>query len=327
MSNNIIHANAENVNIIINSFGVELDETKARSKWKWKKERAQLMAEKMEQIGEKKRAGRMRMCASYIVGKECPECGHMHIVSTKLCRDRMCPLCAWRLSMRRFASMYTIVDGLTTAYPESRWQFVTLTLRNCKGTELTKTIDEMSAAWNKIASNPTFKEFYTGWARSLEITYNPVTNTLHPHYHVLLMQRTIFGGKYVQDSWCRLLRGNTSHMAQCTETVDMTDGEEINVDAILETYKYTFKSDEVQDMPLSIFKQLVQAIKGRRLVAFGGKVKDFAKLCDIKQLDSASEDDEQEAAALISRCVKCGNKEMIEVVGRWCKNGYEWREI
>lgn len=324
---NIIASNGGIVNITVNnSFGAEMDMKPGRQKWKVKKERAQIMADKLQAIGEVARAGRMRMCATYIVGKECPSCGQIHVEYTKLCRDRLCPLCQWRLSMRRFATMYTIVDGLQTAYPESQWQFVTLTLRNCQPEDLGRTIDQMSAAWNKIASNPVFKEFYRGWARSLEITYNPTTNTLHPHYHILLMQNSRFGGKYVQRSWCRLLKSATSAEAQCTETIDMTAGDEINTDAILETYKYAFKSDEIADMPLSVFRALVKGIKGRRLVAFGGKVKEFAKQCELSPIDTASEDDEQEAAALIKRCIRCGNTGMIDVVGRWNRNGYEWRE-
>jgi plasmid rolling circle replication initiator protein Rep len=325
---NIIANDGGLVNITItNSFGVEMEQTPTRSKWEQKKLRAKIIAAKLEAIGEKKRSERMAMCSTYITANECPSCGHMHVLHTKLCRDRLCPICQWRLSMRRFATMYTIVDGLQHAYPESQWQFVTLTLRNCRAEDLSATIDLMSSTWNKIASNTTFKEFYQGWAKSLEITYNPRTRTLHPHYHILLMQRTHFGGKYVQRSWCRLLHNQTSALAQCTETIDMQAGDEINKDAILETYKYAFKSDEAEDMPLSIFRHLVKAIKGRRLVAYGGKVKEYAQLCQLPPIDNPSEDDEAEAAALINKCVKCGRVGLIQTVGMWNRNGYIWREV
>ena len=51
------------------------------------------------------RAYRMADCSKRIDYTYCPECGSMHIARTYLCRDRLCPLCQWRLSLQRIGDM------------------------------------------------------------------------------------------------------------------------------------------------------------------------------------------------------------------------------
>lgn len=325
---NIIIENSQNVKVIMNSFGDEMDLTPSRQKWSDKKKRAKEISKKLRAIKQYKRADRMQMCATYIVAEECQSCGNMHVTYTKLCRDRFCPICNWRLSMRRFATMYTLVESLRNAYPENRWQFVTLTVANCEPEELSSTINEMMRTWNSIASSKTFKEWYAGWARSLEITYNEIDGTVHPHFHILLMcNHGKYGNGYVVMRWQTAIRMKTSYLAQDYKEIKMkteeTDDDIVNTEAIIETYKYSVKSDELQEMPLSVFYDVDEAMKGRRLVAFGGKIKEYAKIMEIEKIDHA--DDREESEQIISRCTRCGNRDIAEVVGEWAGTGYIWR--
>lgn len=325
---NIIAKNNGDVNIYNYIAEENADENIRRTKWRLKKAQAQRIAAVLISIGQKSRGYRMQSCANYIVAQECKECGSLHVVGTKLCRDRMCPICAWRLSMRRFAAMYTILDGLITAYPESRWSFLTLTVKNCLPQQLSSTLDEMSRQWNSIASSKKFKERYVGWAKSLEITYNKETKTLHPHYHVIL--QTHEGMKpndYVIHRWldgCKLTTNRAAQDIQDIRSKDIT--QDIPVSAILECYKYAIKTSEIEEMPLAIFKLTDKALKNRRLVSFGGLIKEYAKLCEIKQLDTANEEDEAEAATMINKCVHCGSQKLIELTAEWSGTGYIWRE-
>lgn len=327
----IIAQNNHTVNLSINVFGDEA-ETDQRKKWREKKIAARQIADKLTRLKKYKRAERMSMCGNYIVAEECRQCGNMHVKYAKLCRDRMCPVCQWRLSMRRFAEMYTLVVSLRQAYPTNRWQFVTLTCRNCEPKDLKTTIDEMMRAWNSIASSKAFKRVYEGWARSLEITYNKETKTVHPHIHILLMCAADQHNKdngYIVHRWLKTCRLHTNWAAQDYKEVKMaleeTPEDQINTSAILETYKYTLKSADMQDMPLIIFDLVDNAIQHRRLVAFGGKIKEYAKLMDIKTLDDANEEDEEEAAAKISKCTRCGSRDVAEIVGEWAGGSYMWR--
>lgn len=328
MSNNIIIANA---GAVVNVINVEnaLTKQKSRDKWQEKKTHAFIVADKLKSAKKFKRSERMRMCGQYIVAQECKECGHMHIKAAKLCRDRLCPICTWRLSMRRFASMYTIVEGLRWAYPESSWYFCTLTCQNCRPQDLKQTLDEMLRAWNGITSTKKFKAIYDGWARSLEITYNKETKTVHPHFHVLLMSTAHGELDYIIKRWMKTCEIHTTWSAQDIKQIksleNSTPDDVMPVDAILETYKYSIKSSDIEDMPLSVFKATDEAIQGRRLVAFGGKIKEYARLCEIKQLDEASAEDEAEAEAQIKKCTHCGSKAVAEIVGEWSGSGYIWR--
>lgn len=299
-------------------------------KWGEKKIKAKEMAKLFDQLHLYNRAHRMRECAELIRLKHCDSCGTNHVESARLCRDRFCPICTWRLSMRRFANMYTIVDSLRNAYPESSWEFVTLTARNCKPDGLNEMIDEMMRTWNSIASAKKFKEKVAGWARNLEITYNPDDGSLHPHFHILVMYReTEIPDYYIIERWCNGYRGHVSFWAQDRREigwkVDQNPDDEIAVEAILETYKYSVKDTDLQKMPLRTFRAMVEALNKRRLVAFGGVVKEYAKLCDVQNMDDAGEEDEQQAETKITKCVKCGSRNMIDIVGAWTGNGYLWR--
>lgn len=304
---------------------------KTAARWTEKKQDARRMAEKLRKIGEFRRADRMTQCAEILSGERCVECGHIHISRTQLCRDRVCPVCTWRLSMKRFSNMAQIMDALRNAYPGAHWQFVTLTAKNCTPASLGATIDEMSRAWNCIASRKTFKRSIVGWARALEITYNAKSRTLHPHYHMLLMWRegATPSETYLTGEWCAATHLVTSPKAQNSQMIrpradTWNSTEDPITDAVLETYKYSVKSSDLQEMPLSVFRAAVEALKGRRLVAFGGMVKDYARMMQLEDMDTPDEDDDQTPESL-SRCTKCDG-EVIRISAEWAGTGYIWRD-
>ena len=198
--------------------------------------------------------------------------------------------------MRRFANMMQIVQGLREKYPEAEWQFVTLTVENCRPKALSETIDEMARAWNCIWSRRSTKKLpILGWARSLEITYNRKNMTFHPHYHVMILWDDAYSPseyeqKWLERAWMDTVKIRTVDEAQASSMVrsygrqmvpsmfDQRDDEaEAVLSAVLETYKYSIKSVELQEMPLGVFEILDKLIKGRRMVAFGGVVKEYAK--------------------------------------------------
>lgn len=310
-------------------------------KWEIKKIKAKETANKMEAIGEKIRAIRMRNCAEIVNGRVCPKCGQMHIQYANLCRDRFCPICKWRLSMRRFTSMYTIVTGLRKRYPEAAWQFVTLTARNCAPSELPELLDEMARCWNNITTAKKFKGKIAGWARSTEITYNEVTGQLHPHYHVLVMYKELEEpDRYIIDRWCKGLKWKTSVLAQDAQTVefvaenaqeigwdvDQNSEDEAIINTILETYKYSIKDKDIENIPLGVFRTLVKTIQNRRLVAFGGIVKEYAKECELDRLEDVDERDERDDVdEETARCIRCGNSKLVEIIGKWAGDSYIWR--
>lgn len=309
-------------------------------KWEAKKKAAKETAAKMEAIGEKIRAIRMRNCAEIVNGQVCEHCGQMHVQYANLCRDRFCPVCKWRLSMKRFTTMYQIVTGLRQRYPEASWQFVTLTCQNCAPQDLPEVMDEMQRCWNSIASAKKFKRKVAGWARSTEITYNEVTGLLHPHYHVLVMYKELEEpDEYIIHRWLKGLKFKTSILAQDAQTIEFTVDEQLHIgwqvdqneeddkiiNAVLETYKYSTKDKEIENMPLGVFRMMVNVLQNRRLVAFGGVIKEYAKELEIDRLEDADERDSEEEEREVERCIKCGNSHLVEIIGKWAGDSYIWR--
>lgn len=317
-----------------------LEESK---KWMEHKVSAQLMSDKMLEAKLYTRSARMRDCASQVAYTVCRKCGRKHVTHANLCRDRMCPLCNWRLSMRRYTQMVQIVDGLRKRYPESCWQMCSLTVANCNPSQLNSVMTEMMRAWNYIASRPKTKERIKGWARSIEITY-PRANEVHPHIHLLMLWEEGWSpDNYIIDMWINSVRRHATKSAQEQHQVmvkseyeikdvevipsiyDKPEQDKIDAlkSAVLETYKYAIKGSDLSSMPVGVFKQVDSAIKGRRLVAFGGVVKEFAKELDV-QIDSPEEPSTSDADEL-EKCMACGSTQVVQVVGAWTGDGYFWR--
>lgn len=341
----IIARDGEIVNIISSEIPREITGivSEIGEKWTMHKLSAKNVADKLMKIQKYARGYRMQTCAEKIGMAVCQKCGRKHITYAQLCRDRFCPVCGWRLALKRFANMVQIVQGLRERYPESEWQFVTLTVANCRPEELGVTLDEMARTWNCIWSRKSTKTRpIQGWARSLEVTYNKDTKTFHPHYHVLVLwddgySPDEFEQEWLERAWMKTIQLRTVSQAQKSEMVSaqnrcmissIYDQEEEEAQevtkAVLETYKYSIKSKDLQEMPLKIFKELDEKLKGRRMVAFGGIVKEYAQEMGLVNMDKAAEtadedDDDQRA------CMACGSTQVIEIVGQWAGDGYIWR--
>lgn len=343
---NIIAHVTGNVNIFAGGVDAKTSAIMAEEAEKWMehKQAASFMAKKMEKAKLYARAVRMRECAELVSYTVCRDCGRKHVTHANLCRDRMCPLCSWRLSMRRYTQMVQIVDGLRKRYPESSWQMCTLTVANCRPQELTDTVNEMMRAWNYIASRDKTKERIIGWARSLEITYDKKTGTIHPHMHMLLLwQEGWEPTTYLVDMWLKTVRRYATKSAQdahklvskaeyyelaSVDTIpsiyDKPEQDKLETlrEAVLETYKYAIKGSDLAEMPLGIFKAVDTCLHGRRLVAFGGVVKLFAKELAINMDDAESETSD---ANELEKCISCGSTKVIQIVGSWTGDGYLWR--
>lgn len=329
----IIAHPGDSVNIIPSRVPLHLRPELAEISAQWSQHRAKCpdIARRLARIGQAGRAYRVEHCAEMLSYQFCPVCGGRHIFGVELCRDRFCPVCTWRLSMRRFARMVQIVDGLRHEYADSEWQFVTLTVENCPFDQLSPTLDAMAHAWDIIMRRKASREMFLGWGRSLEVTYNAEKKTLHPHYHVLCLLAPGYSGEdqYLQNAWTSTVDLKALPKCQDTQRVRSlsseldADPEDEVVSAICETYKYSVKSKDLQDMPLKVFRELDAGLRGRRMVAFGGVVKQYAAMLDAEpepeQTDSTEDDEE------LQRCADCGSVRVIQIVGSWTGDGYLWR--
>lgn len=67
----------------------------------------------------------------------------LRLRDARFCRVRHCPICQWRRSLMWQARFYQSLPKIVAEYPDARWLFLTLTVRNCPITELGDTLTVM----------------------------------------------------------------------------------------------------------------------------------------------------------------------------------------
>lgn len=272
-------------------------------KWSEKKTSSIAIAHRMIEAGFRKRGYLMLDCGKFIEMKYCPDCGKSFVSSAMMCRDRLCPTCQWRLSIRRFAEMCCTLSYIEDL-DEKNTAFWTVTLRNCPIDQLKFTIQRMNEAWHRVLSRKTFKHHVSGWARSLEVTYNPERNDFHPHFHIIVMTDGVLSeGEFytvLRKEWKESLRISYDPITDFEFIKDRQNrlDNDAFIHAVSETYKYTMKSKSLLEMPLSAFKGYVNGIAGVRVASYGGKIKEARKLLGY-------DDNENEEEVSRSKC-ECG---------------------
>jgi plasmid rolling circle replication initiator protein Rep len=186
------------------------------------------------------------------------------------------------------ARVYHALPRLIVDYPDTRFLFLTLTVKNCPITELRHTLGEMASGWKRMMEVKTFPA--VGWVRSVEITRSQRDRSAHPHYHCLLMvPPTYFQADYLKQSdWAELWQ--QSLRVDYRPVVDvrvvrpeqrLASGQIVpalwNIwGAVVEILKYAVKpSDMVRDPEW--FLQLVDQIHKTRAVAVGGILKQYIR--------------------------------------------------
>lgn len=212
--------------------------------------------------------------------------------AANFCRVRMCPMCAWRRARKVQAQMYQICEGILQEKPSSRWIFLTLTIPNCSGEELSGKLNEMFSAWHRFQRFPEMRKIL-GWYRALEITHNLRNDTYHPHFHcVLCVPRTYFEEDYIlHERWLKMWQ-----QAMQDEQITQVDIRAVRsrgandagrlLKSLSEACKYTLKfkglllPDQMQ-YNAEIIRILDAALHKRRLIAFGGLLKEMHKKLNL----------------------------------------------
>ena len=160
-------------------------------------------------IGETKRAGRVNDCATFLdfTYSDDDMCRLAH---ANFCRDPLCPQCAKRKSIKLYTQIKPCIEHLQK--DGYRFVFVTLTIKNCYGDELSATCKQMYNAFTRLMDLKRLN-FVKGAFRALEITHdnnefitskmyykkvkhykkrglkigdkNPNFHKFHPHFHII----------------------------------------------------------------------------------------------------------------------------------------------
>lgn len=239
----------------------------------------------------------------------CDRCGNKRLVSAWFCKDRMCPACQKRRSLIVFHQVKDVCLSLQKQYKSTRYLLLTLTIPNVPIEELKSSMATMNRAWTKMAKRAEFKSAVWGWFKALEVTCSTrdeKNSSYHPHFHILLaVPNEYFKGKnYInQQRWLELWQ-ESMKMPEITQ-VDVRkikpnpkrEGSTAIESAAAEVGKYATKPSnyivKFQDDYMAnelIVNDLAIALKGARLTAFGGRMKEHYMKLDLDDVESENID-------------------------------------
>lgn len=270
--------------------------------WSQHRAEADLLAVIYDQYNPRK-ADRLRSCAPRLLFRP-TEDGGQKLDTAWFCRVRLCPTCQWRRSLKLYGQISEIrkaADQQRAAEGRKpyRWLLLTLTVRNVDGLELADELNRLTASWHRLIKRKEFVRAVKGWQRSTEVTHNHDLesgsyDTYHPHYHALLcVNPSYFTSRaYItHDEWVRMWR-------ECARldydpSVDIRPISGDLDKALAEVAKYTAKPSDYLvpddlDMSLMTVMCLDHVLDHRRLVAWGGVLKDIRQRLE---LDDAEEGD------------------------------------
>jgi plasmid rolling circle replication initiator protein Rep len=167
------------------------------------------------------KADRLHDCASVLVFNQLEKDSleRLQLDHMTSCRVRLCPMCAWRRTLKIGSHARKIFSYLETdaKYKDKyTYLFLPLTVPNCVGEELSNTIDWLMLSFARLMDRIEVKRVVHGWYRGLEVTHNHVVgsksyNTYHPHFHVILVVEKSYldkqdasRGYITQSQWQRL---------------------------------------------------------------------------------------------------------------------------
>ena len=255
----------------------------------------------------------MLQCANYLEFKFFED-KTKKLHNASFCKNRLCPMCNWRRSKKIFGQVAKIVDELdkTNNYD---YIFLTLTLKNCNGNELGDSIDLISKSFNRMFSdNRKVKNICEGYFRSIEVTYNKKDNTYHPHIHcIIVVDKGYFSWRnedYIKtEEWVSIWQYYLK--VDYTPIVDVrkVKSKSYNNNGIIEISKYsgvaeiskyTVKSKDIiitrnngdvnEELTDNNIYILHFALKGKRLVTFGGIMKELHKKLNLEDMNSDNVD-------------------------------------
>lgn len=304
-------------------------------KWTEKKRASVRMAKRFTKIGGKMfaRGKRMEICGDLITSTVCPSCGtHGHTI-TNLCRDRLCPICAWRLSRARFAQMAKVLELLRPVIKERNayCQLITLTVKNIPLHQLSQALKEMAEAWHRITMRTPFSrrdKKLIGFARNTEITINPKTREAHPHFHIMLLwegsakSEVEEWSKGLQEAWRTALDVDYKPVVDAREAYAKKQGfsasEDATIAAALEASKYCVKDKQIAELTDSELVMFAHQIAGYRFASYGGMIKELRKKLGLTDDDYNEMDN--------GKCSACGEK-MLQYIMQWSGSTYVLTEV
>ena len=176
-------------------------------------------------------------------------------LTSRYCGQRWCVVCSRIRTGRACRAYGPVLEGWADPH------FVTLTVPNCSGEELSATMTLMLERFNscKRAITRTHVLPFVG-VRKLECTYNEQRGDYHPHYHVIVDGAE--QAERLRALWLRRWKG--------AAVADAQDVRRCDVDGMMELFKYFSKlvtrtRKGGRTVNVRALDVMFQAMRGRRV--------------------------------------------------------------
>jgi plasmid rolling circle replication initiator protein Rep len=279
--------------------------------WREHKINSLKLAASYERLHYESKYIRVCMCAEFLEF-ESYENGEKKLKSVNFCKVRLCPMCAWRRSLKVFGQVSKVMNYLDANH-DYRYIFATFTVKNVFGEQLPCEMDKLFKAFNLMTKRKEFKSVSKGWFRCLEVTHNWEREDYHPHFHVVIaVDKWYFKEtkNYLNhDAWVRLWKSCLGvdydpivNVKAVKQNADGTYGK-----AVAEVAKYAAKPSDYLLEVKKCSKELIEnnvelreafeeyqnkktdeavevmdvSLHKRRLIAFGGVFKDVHKKLNL----------------------------------------------
>ena len=186
-----------------------------------------------------------------------------NVFKSKYCNSRACHICN-RIRTAKCMNGYTAqLQGL------GQLEFTTLTIRNVNKEQLRDTVKHMSKTLTNILRViRERKKINISGIRKIEITYNPLTNTYHPHIHLLHNKDC---GTLIISEWLKRYSNDADIKGQ--------DTTKANKDSLNELFKYSTKvaykakGDKAHKVFIPALDAILIALNGLRTFQPFGAIK------------------------------------------------------
>ncbi|CAD0146098.1 Protein rep (plasmid) [Streptococcus thermophilus] len=317
----------DNYNMTGNEKQVFKDYSKQGKDRKWRERKLKNieLAGRLEKLGYRS-FERVYQCAEVLKFIEQQD-GTKKLYQSYFCKNKLCPICNWRRSMKYAYQAELVVNEAMKRYPKGRFLFLTLTIKNVSGKELNKTLSKMTEGFNRLFKYKKVDKNVIGYLRATEVTYSTEHEDYHPHLHVLLMVKpNYFSGRrdnyLTQEEWTKLWA--KAMKLDYTPVVDIRTvkaHKRKNLkSAIIETAKYPVKPFDVDTEDVTLFSEMVKeritedltnGLHRKRQIGFG---KLFKEIKAELALDDVEEGD----------LVQTGSEENSESTGREIVAFWNW---
>lgn len=261
---------------------------------------------------------RLRDCGTFLQFAV-DEAGKKRLHRANFCGVRLCPLCQWRRSLIQFHATQEQVSWILERQPDTRFLFVTVTLRNCPPEQLADTLDRLVQGFGRMVNQASrlqrsilMKRLHRtllGSSRAVEVTYNTRTREMHPHIHAILAVKPSYftnRNNYLsQQQWVQLWQ--EAARLDYAPSVDVRAIDATSPKIVAEASKYSaklsnivreYENPEESELAEHALESMYLALRGRRLIALTGIFRDAKRALRQEDTETRSDlihvDDEQD---------------------------------